>query len=219
MPEPAAQPIRDAATVILMREGADGPEVLMGRRGAAASFMPSKYVFPGGAVDTGDAEIPLARPLDEACADALGHKANALAACAVRELWEETGQILGRPDNWLDAGPGWRGFAATGHRPDGGALRFVFRAVTPPGQSRRFDARFFLAEARHLASNPDDFTRAEDELQHLHWVSLRETHRLDLPQITTLVLDEVEARLREPGRARDIPFFQGTQESRAWRDR
>ncbi|HRK43803.1 MAG TPA: DNA mismatch repair protein MutT, partial [Gemmobacter sp.] len=47
-------PIRDAATLILSRQGPDGPEVLMGQRGAGAAFMPSKYVFPGGAVDAGD---------------------------------------------------------------------------------------------------------------------------------------------------------------------
>ena len=59
---PEATPIRDAATVIVTRPGPAGPEVLMGQRGAQASFMPSKVVFPGGAVDPGDATIPLAAP-------------------------------------------------------------------------------------------------------------------------------------------------------------
>ncbi|MFN3846628.1 MAG: DNA mismatch repair protein MutT, partial [Paracoccaceae bacterium] len=44
-------PIRAAATVILWRATNFGAQVLMGQRGAGAAFMPSKYVFPGGAVD------------------------------------------------------------------------------------------------------------------------------------------------------------------------
>ena len=46
--------LRHAATLILHRHGADGPEVLMGQRGRKAAFMPSKFVFPGGALDPGD---------------------------------------------------------------------------------------------------------------------------------------------------------------------
>ena len=58
--------LRDAATVLVVRRDAPGgPAVLMGMRGAGAAFMPSKYVFPGGALDRGDASIPLARPLPE----------------------------------------------------------------------------------------------------------------------------------------------------------
>ena len=46
--------VRDAATVILVRDpGGPRPRVLMGQRGAAAAFMPNKFVFPGGAVDAG----------------------------------------------------------------------------------------------------------------------------------------------------------------------
>jgi len=50
--------LRDAATVILWRTGAEGPEVLMGTRGARAAFMPNKVVFPGGAIDPGDIKLP-----------------------------------------------------------------------------------------------------------------------------------------------------------------
>ena len=210
MPPPA--PIRDAATVILLRETPQGPSVLMGRRGARAAFMPSKYVFPGGALDPVDATVPFAAPLPVHHADRFGDKAGPLAACAIRELWEETGQILGRPADWPDAPPGWRGFARSGHRPDAAALVPVFRAVTPPGQSRRFDARFFLARAERLASDPDDFTRAEDELAHLHWVPLARSGALDLPRITQLALRELRARLDDPDPARPVPFFHGTME-------
>ena len=43
--------IRNAATVILLRDRLENPRVLMGQRGANAAFMPNKFVFPGGAVD------------------------------------------------------------------------------------------------------------------------------------------------------------------------
>ncbi|PVA06840.1 NUDIX hydrolase [Thalassorhabdomicrobium marinisediminis] len=206
--------VRPAATVILLRNRATDPAVLMGQRGARASFMPNKYVFPGGAVDPGDAaiDLSLADPTLTQLADASAEPPHALAAAAIRELWEETGQILGRPAPWPDAPRGWRGFAATGHRPDGTALEFIFRAITPRGHSRRFDARFFLAEADRLASDPDNFTHAEDELKHLHWVSLSRVRALDLPFITKVVLAEVEAYLTR-GPAATVPFFRNDDEA------
>ncbi|KAA9005711.1 NUDIX domain-containing protein [Histidinibacterium aquaticum] len=211
-PEAVPVPVRDAAAVILVRDGA---RVLMGRRGASAVFLPSKWVFPGGAVDPGDDRVPLAGLLSNS--DRLTEESaatpEALAAAAIRELWEETGQMLGRPGDW-DAPPGWRAFAATGHRPDASALRFVARAVTPPGRPRRFDARFFLAEAEALVSDPDDFSRAEDELTGLHWVPLAEADRLELPGITRLVLEEVRAVLRR-GPSDRVPFYRDGAEEAA----
>ncbi len=77
-----------------------------------------------------------------------------LPRAAVRELWEETGLMLGLPDAGAAASrcrrPG-RGSMPRGWCPNGAALRFVFRAITPPGRPRRFDARFFLAEATAIA--------------------------------------------------------------------
>ena len=55
--------IRNAATVIVLRDRHGDPQILMGQRGAKAVFMPNKFVFPGGAVDAGDAKVPLAAPL------------------------------------------------------------------------------------------------------------------------------------------------------------
>lgn len=138
-------PIRAAATVILARKTATGPQILMGQRGAGAVFMPSKYVFPGGAVDAADADVPLATPLaaDQAALLAAAPGPQALAAAAIRELWEETGLALGRPGHWPGPVPaGWEGFAARGLCPAADGLRLVFRAITPPGRPRRFDARF-----------------------------------------------------------------------------
>ncbi len=187
--------IRHAATVVILRgDRQAGARVLMGQRGAAAAFMPSKYVFPGGAVDPADSAAPRQGLLAPDCATRLGlHPVaqppapEALATAALRELAEETGLHLSPT-----APPA--------------PLRFVFRAITPPGRSRRFDARFFLIDASHLAGDPDDFSAASDELSHLHWIGLSEARSLDLPFITEVVLAELAARL-SGAPDHGVPFF------------
>lgn len=211
--------IRNAATVILLRDRDEDPKILMGQRGAKAAFMPSKFVFPGGAVDAADADIPLARALEQTTETRLREDIivppltpDALAAAAIRELWEETGQVLGHAALWPDAPTDWQGFAATGHRPDAAPLQFVFRALTPPGRPRRFDARFFLVDADDLASDPDDFSAASDELSHLQWVRLSEARAIDMPFITEVVLSEVQARATDRTPPASVPFFKNNDE-------
>lgn len=207
-----ADVIRDAATMILVRDGQDGPSILMGQRGAKAAFMPMKFVFPGGAVDKGDADIPLGDPLAPDVAQQLliqntGPTPDAIAVAAIRELWEEAGLILGTKGEWPKAPPeDWVDFAKTGYRPAASALKFIFRAITPPGRTRRFDARFFLANANAIAGDPTDFSFAQDELAHLQWVPLHKARELDLPFITEVVLAEVSAHLNDDARP-GVPFF------------
>ncbi|XOY56559.1 MAG: NUDIX hydrolase [Rhodobacterales bacterium] len=208
--------LRDAATIIVLRDAATRPAVLMGQRGASMAFMPGKFVFPGGAVDPNDSRIPLPdlSPRDHARLQTDSALApDCLAAAAIRELWEETGQILGAPARWPDPPQGWRGFAATGHRPNGAALQFFFRAVTPVGAPRRFDARFFLADAADLVTDPDDFTRAEDELANLQWVALDQARSFDLPFITQVVLAELMGHIARGGDLPDVPFFRNDDEA------
>lgn len=209
---------RPAATVILLRRGADGARVLMGQRGAEAAFMPSKYVFPGGGLDPADRDVPLATGLGDLCLARLGERsdgtsAHGLAVAAIRELWEETGLRIGAPCQDAVLADGWNGFTAAGLLPSADALHFFFRAITPPGRSRRFDARFFLADAAGVTGDLDDFSKASDELSHLHWVALSEARALNLPFITEVVLAELSAHLRrQPDDAPlaappNVPFF------------
>ncbi|MEM0944788.1 MAG: NUDIX hydrolase [Pseudomonadota bacterium] len=212
--EPPKDAIRDAATVILLRrEGEAPPRILMGQRGKGAAFMPSKFVFPGGAVDASDGAVPgpdlppeLARLL---AAEAREGLAKPLAMAAIRELWEETGLALAHPGE-AQPGPhpaGWDTFFAAGHQPALDRLAMVFRAITPPGRPRRFDARFLMADAGAIRGDLDDFSGAEDELSHLSWLTLAEARRLDLPFITEVVLAEIEARLDPDLPPRPVPFF------------
>ncbi|MBV7409234.1 NUDIX domain-containing protein [Maritimibacter sp. DP1N21-5] len=217
MTEDKSRIIRDAATVVLIRDAETEPRVLMGQRGAKAAFMPNKFVFPGGALDGADWHVPLAEAGAEPCRTRLGEEASpgigpALLAAAIRELWEETGQILGEPGDWRDAPEDWADFAATGHVPSPDGLAFVFRAITPPGRTRRFDARFFLADAKRLKTDPDDFSRACDELSALQWIPLAQVRDFDLPFVTQVVLAEVAARLPDVDAPESVPFFKNDEE-------
>ena len=212
---PRKDAIRNAATVVLIRTDA-GPEarVLMGQRGKNAAFFPNKFVFPGGAIDPQDFDITPALPLRDLVRDKLSqrsevHLGPALAMAAIRELWEETGLAIATANGDApDMPPSeWSDYYAAGHRPDASGLDFVFRAITPPGRPRRFDARFFMTDAARIVGDPDDFSRASDELSHLRWLTLSEARGLDLPTITEIVLAEIEARLRPGGTNRPIPFF------------
>lgn len=192
MSEAAAETIRSAATVVLVRRDPSGPQVLMGMRGAGAVFMPSKYVFPGGGVDAADHGATVATGLSALCQARIAQRvpadapsAAAVAACALRELTEETGLHL---------------------QPGPATMRFIFRAITPPGRSRRFDARFFLIDADHVLGDAQDFSAASDELSHLHWIGTDAARALDLPFITEVVLAEVAALL-SGAPDQGVPFF------------
>ncbi|SPF78079.1 NUDIX hydrolase [Pseudoprimorskyibacter insulae] len=210
--------IRDAATVIVLRDSETRPRVLMGQRGAKAAFMPNKFVFPGGAVDRADDAISLVEPLSELCRrrlfeDSDHDRSHALGVAAVRELWEETGQILGTEGDWNgDVPDDWTGFAESGHLPTAAPMQFVFRAITPPGRPRRFDARFFMLRAEDLVTDLDDFSAATDELSHLQWIPVDEVRNFDLPFITEVVLAEVAARAKDPRPPTSVPFFRNDDE-------
>lgn len=214
----SAVPVRDAATVILVRDRATRPQVLMGQRGAKAVFMPSKFVFPGGAVDPADALVPLAGSVGPVCASrlaegALEERVHALQAAAIREVWEESGLVLGTPGEWAGPVPAdWEDFRATGHLPCAAAFRYVFRAITPLGPPRRFDARFFLVDVSAVAGDPDDFSRASDELSQLQWIPLEDISSLDLPLITEVVLGEVAQVLACTGSPPEVPCFRDEDE-------
>ena len=196
---------RDAATLIVLRR--DGPKlrVLMGRRHGGHSFMPDKWVFPGGRIDPADFRAPVAAELRPEVAERLARaggeprRTRALALSAIRETFEETGLLLAQPgEARVRTGP-WKDFLAQGALPDLSALDFIARAVTPPMVPKRYDARFFMADAERLVS----LERQADcgELDEIAWFELEAALALDLPTVTEFVLKEIPLRLADSGRA------------------
>jgi 8-oxo-dGTP pyrophosphatase MutT (NUDIX family) len=201
---------RDAATLILLDTSGSGVKVLMGRRHRSHAFMPGKFVFPGGRTDPADSRIAAVGELhpDEAAKLSASRRpvsparARAIAMSAIRETFEETGLLLARPAPARSAAGVWREVLAQGALPDLAPLAYVARAITPPGRSRRFDARFFMAEATALLSL--ERTAGCGELDEIEWIPLSRTGGFELPAITKFVLSEVRAHMDD--RSRPIPF-------------
>ncbi len=204
---------KDAATLILVRRDGDRARVLMGQRHSGHVFMPDKFVFPGGRVDAADHRVEPASELRPAVAARVAHgvssaRARALAMAAVRETFEETGLIVGRrsSERRSSRSPAWAAFLRTGVVPDLAPFDLVGRAITPHDAPRRFDARFFMADASTIQGEVHESPTGSGELLDLSWVSLDEARRLDLPAITRIVIDEVAKRLdATPQEAARIP--------------
>jgi 8-oxo-dGTP pyrophosphatase MutT (NUDIX family) len=199
---------RDAATLIIVRRDAAKPRLLMGRRHGGHDFMPDKWVFPGGRIDPADFRAPSASDLRPEVAERLAktappRRARALALTAIRETFEEAGLLLAKPAAIRPGAGPWREFLEAGASPDLAALDFVARAITPPYRPKRFDARFFMANAEDLLS----LDRRPDcgELDEIAWVDLDEAVALDLPNVTRFVVQELGHRLQDA--TRPAPFM------------
>ena len=208
-PEPkttAALRPRDAATLIVLDRRTRTPKVLMGRRNAGLAFMPGKFVFPGGRIEPGDKRMPVAGALPDYAEAALTrqvtrpphHLGRALALAAIRETFEETGLLLGTREYGAAARtcrPAWEAFATHGVLPDLEALHLVARAITPPKRVRRFDTRFFTVDRRAVAAEEPGRVSATSEFTELAWFTFAAARKLDLPTITGMILDELEAQV------------------------
>jgi len=171
VPHDPAVPI-PAATVVVLRESAHGPEVLLTHRPATMAFAAGMHVFPGGRVDVADAAPGLA-------ALAVADVAEAAHIAAVRELWEESGILLAdsaAPATELETARRAlvAGEATFGDLADAldlclrtDLLAPLSRWVTPPGYPRRFDAQFFAAALPEGAATP---SIASDEVVALEWL-------------------------------------------------
>jgi len=144
--------VREAATVVLVRDGDAGIEVFMLRRSSRLVFTPGAYVFPGGGVDAGDAALTeYCTGRDDASASRLlGLATGGLVywVAAVRECYEECGVLFTRP-----AVAGARGRSlleiCQGEPAllDVAPLHYFAHWLTPPSEVRRYNTRFFVAGA------------------------------------------------------------------------
>lgn len=203
---PQKQTIIDAATLILIDRTGPLPKVLLGRRHQGHSFMPDKFVFPGGRVEAIDHLMPAASPLDpRAEARLMRHavrpsraKARAMALAAIRETFEETGLLIGTRRNIPPKTPGgaWAAFAEAKVHPELAGMHFIARAVTPPRLARRYDTRFFTIDAQAVGHRVDGVVGPDAELVELVWLPIAETARLDLATITGVVLRALDLRIQ-----------------------
>ncbi len=206
---------KDAATLILVRRDAATPRVLLGKRSGGHTFMPDKYVFPGGRVDPHDARAPTLTPLSDTVATKLAigtrRAPHAFALTAIRETFEETGLIVGRPGEHSGKPPqGWDRYYGEGVMPCLKSFEFIGRAITPPYRPKRFDARFFMADAQDALIDerpPVDGA----ELSDLQWVTLADALDLDLPSVTRFMLGEIGVRIAQPKTPKDPPFLRWTR--------
>src|SRR4051812_27442790 len=159
---------RDAASLILLRGKGRDLELLAGRRPGHVKFMPGVYVFPGGAIDPEDR-----RPWRvETGATHLPPRLARSARAALRETWEEVGVLVGRSadkDRTAAEVPGLapieRAYAARGFVAAFDTLQYIGRAITPTRVFRRFNTRFFLADANAVLGEP----QVSDELEDVAW--------------------------------------------------
>jgi len=208
---------RDAATLILLDRAGGAVRVLIGRRHRAHAFMPGKFVFPGGRTDPSDSRIAVCaglHPSEEAKLVGTGSRASvararAIALSAVRETYEEAGFLIGRKGEFTTTRPDWQGFADHGVQPSLEALRYIARAITPPGRVRRFDTRFLAAWRDDVALELPEGGPTH-ELEELVWLPIGEAKQADIPAITRTVLETLEKRLAaDPALAPGgpVPFF------------
>lgn len=172
-PDPESVPLRDAATVMLVRDGEAGLEVFMLRRNLNSDFVGGAYVFPGGGVDPADGDAEVAAVCvgrDDSAASALldvDRGGLAFWVAAIRESFEEAGLLLAVDDHdelvrFDDVSVAerfveHRRAVDSGERPlvdvarDEGLrlavdrMHYFSRWVTPVGAPRRYDTRFFVA--------------------------------------------------------------------------
>ena len=214
--------IRDAASLILVRDIDTDPRVLLGRRASSNRFMPGMYVFPGGALQPEDFHACVAGELDRAYPGMMGvrgnhGKAGALAKAAVRETFEESGLMLGRPGDVGELSePGWCAIKATGLQPCLRSMTYLGRAVTPVSMPIRFNARFFMAPESGVYGQQAD----TDELSDLRWIRPHQRHSLPMVDITVYILKRFDEILRRAKHGQSFVFRHANGRAVvAWRER
>jgi len=150
------------------------------------------------------------RPICSRAARRSCRRARALAVAAIREACEETGLCLGRKvEKPVKLDGAWKPFSEAGLLPDPSSLFLIARAITPPGRVRRFDTRFFTADASAIAHRVEGVIHADAELVKLVWVEIGSEPLADAHNMTKNVLAELDRRLATGPLRHDapVPFF------------
>lgn len=211
---------RNAATLIVLDRTGDRLKLLMGRRRDDLKFMPGKFVFPGGRLERSDRFMAAASELRTEVETRLASRVvrgsdsrgRALALTALRETYEETGLMIGAkadiPGRRSAVPEGWSPFVEAGVLPNLGAMAFIGRAITPPRRPKRFDTRFFAIDRRHVCVEAEGFVGPDKELVELAWVDIEAARELELPRITSIMLEELEHRVGQDAlEDAPVPFY------------
>ena len=216
-PTPSAErPPRPAATIVVVRDSAEGIEVLLSRRAERGDHNSGAWVFPGGIVDPGDRQShDCCAGLDDAAASArLGLPANGLDyyIAAVRECFEESGllfatdasgELVGLHDELGTRLAAWRGPLHRNERPLGDMCRefgltlaldrlaYLSHWLTPLARPKRFDTRFFIAAAPLSQTAAFDGTEMVEQLWLRPAEALARAHELKLMTPTQKTLEIV----------------------------
>jgi 8-oxo-dGTP pyrophosphatase MutT (NUDIX family) len=217
---------RPAATIVLMRDGREGMEVLLLRRNRNAGFVPGAYVFPGGRVDGSDAGERVTDYLDGLDGPTAARRlelpdgdppALAYYLAALREAFEETGILVGRGEDGTPAATAAEDpevdavrddlmeerltFAQAldrlGFRLDGGAVEYHAHWITPEAEPRRYDTRFFAAGVHAGARAIVDPREMTDAVWLTPDAALRRNRESSLPMVFPTIRTLEQLRGRE----------------------
>tara|TARA_Y100000589_G_scaffold322557_1_gene355654 strand:- start:504 stop:1202 length:699 start_codon:yes stop_codon:yes gene_type:complete len=216
---------RDAASIIVVRGKTQNPDVLVGRRPSKARFMPNVWVFPGGALEADDFKLKTPFSLRSDVSERLTRTskpevARALAWTALREMYEETGLLIGRKSSLKTParGEAQSAYNDLGLAPDLSALDYLMRACTPEYQPIRFNTRFFIANGSAATGE----IRQTPELEEICWVPLDNLLGMKVASITEIVIEQTQLYLKEkptPNPERKIMFFSADMDhNRIWHE-
>lgn len=198
-PAPDAAEPKPAATAVLVRDSAGGPEQLLLKRHRSSGFVPGAYVFPGGRLDPEDGEPALLKMLGRVPRGAEG----AYWLAAMREVFEETGVLLARSRDGAacrdassdEALARWREALLLGEaslldvlqaehlRPDISRMVYCSHWITPVAEPKRYDTHFFLAELPAGCAATIDEREMSDALWLTADAALAQFQRGELPMV------------------------------------
>ena len=204
---------KDASSVIIINKKKNDLYVLMGRRPAKSRFMPSIYVFPGGAVDKTDYKVnkifklstDLKRTLLKSRSQA---HTIAIMLAGIRETAEECGLFLTRKTKFLDCKDlacdnMWDLFLKKSLLPSIQNLHYFGRAITPAYLKTRFHARFFISDFKDFSGE----IKANGELENLEWIKLSKARLLPLADVTEFLINRLIEFKNKSSRFQEIGVY------------
>ena len=188
---------RDASSIIIIKRKKNQLYVLMGKRSAKSRFMPSIYVFPGGAVERDDYKVNnifnLSTNIKKSLLKSRSNKHTvAIMLSAIRETAEECGLFLVSHKmktkyKKLVLNETWNYFLEKSILPSTHKLFYFGRAITPSYLKTRYHARFFIAQLNDFCGK----IRTNGELENIDWIELKKAKLLPIADVTEFLINRI----------------------------